>query len=258
MKHLIRFALNILPRRHIQRLAHIVLPIAGLAYMGRGVECPVCGRRYRRFMPYGYVRSRGNALCPGCLALERHRLMWLFLERETDFFEARPCLLHIAPERCFIKRFEKLLGNDYITADLESPLAKVKIDIQAIPFGDDEFDIIFCNHILEHVEDDRLAMREMFRVMRAGGWGIMLSPVTRGKAITYEDPAITTPEGRAAAFGQHDHVREYGEDYADRLAEVGFQVEAIDYIDRIGSDEVTLYGLRAETIYLVRKPAVII
>lgn len=253
MKHLIRLVLNMLPRRYLQRVAHIMVPVAGLAYAGRGVECPVCGRRYRRFMPYGYVHPRGNALCPACLALERHRLMWLFLVRETDFFEARPRLLHIAPERCFIKRFETLLGENHITADLESPLAKVKMDIQAIPFGEYEFDVIFCNHILEHVADDRLAMSEMFRVMRPGGWGIMLSPVTRGKATTYEDATITTLEGRAAAFGQRDHVREYGEDYAGRLAGAGFDVEAINYIDHIDPEEIALYGLRAETIYLVRK-----
>lgn len=254
VKHSTGFVLNTFPRKYIQRVAHVLLPVVGLAYLGHKVQCPICRRHFRKFMPYGYVRSRENALCPSCLALERHRLMWLFLVRETDFFKTSPRLLHIAPERCFIKRFEKLLGDNYITADLDSPLAKIKMDIQAIPFGDDEFDVIFCNHILEHVENDRLAMREMFRVMRPGGWGIMLSPVTHGKAITYEDQAITTPEGRAAAFGQRDHVREYGEDYVCRLAEEGFDVQMIDYINCLDSKEIALYGLRAETVYLVRKP----
>lgn len=130
-----------------------------------------------KFMPYGYVNSRENALCPHCLALERHRLMWLYLQNETDFFEAPARVLHIAPEYCFLKRFGRLPQLDYVTADLESPLAKVKMDVQRIPFPDGEFDVIFCNHILEHVDDDRQAMRELFRVMRPGGWGIMLSPV---------------------------------------------------------------------------------
>ena len=139
MKRLIRFVLRHVPRRYIQRVVHLCTPVLGLAYAGRGVECPVCGARYRRFMPYGYVNPRENALCPRCLALERHRLMWLYLKNETAFFETPARLLHVAPERCFLKRFEKLPALDYVTADLESPLAKVKMDIQRIPFPDDEF-----------------------------------------------------------------------------------------------------------------------
>lgn len=253
MKKIIRWVLNRVPRRHIQRVAHLLTPIAGLAYAGRRVECPICGRQYRKFMPYGYGEVRENALCPGCLSLERHRLLWLFLVRESDFFTARPRLLHIAPERCFIRRFERLLRDNYITADLESPLAKVHMDVQAIPFGNDEFDTIFCNHILEHVKDDRRAMHEMLRVMKPGGWGIMLSPVTPNLKTTYEDPSITTPEGRAAAFGQHDHVREYGADYPQRLTEAGFHVSAIDYIEKFTPEEASRYGLKGEVIYLVEK-----
>lgn len=254
MKKLIKYTINHVPRRYVQRVAHLLLPVAGVFYAGRRVECPVCGRRFRKFMPYGYVQPRENALCPSCLALERHRMLWLYLVRESGFFESSPRMLHIAPERCFMRRFEKHLGDNYITADIESPLAKVKMDIQAIPFGDGEFDVIFCNHILEHVEDDRLAMREMFRVMRPGGWGAMLSPVTPGLAITYEDPTITTPEGRAEAFGQHDHVREYGADYPQRLAEAGFEVESLDYASTLPPEEAARYALSHETLYIVRKP----
>ena len=195
MKRLIRFVLRHVPRRYIQRVVHLCTPVLGLAYAGRGVECPVCGAHYRRFMPYGYVNPRGNALCPRCLALERHRLMWLYLKNETDFFETPARLLHVAPERCFLKRFEKLPALDYVTADLESPLAKVKMDIQRIPFPDGEFDVIFCNHILEHVDDDRRAMREMYRVMRPGGWGIMLSPVNMER-----ETVDHRPRGAGAAF----------------------------------------------------------
>ena len=147
MKRLIRLVLRYVPRKYIQRIVQWCTPLMGLLYAGRRVECPICGRHYRKFMPYGYVHSRENALCPHCLALERHRLLWLYLQNETDFFEAPARLLHIAPEYCFIKRFERLPKLDYVTADLESPLAKVKMDIQQIPFPDNEFDIIFCNHI---------------------------------------------------------------------------------------------------------------
>lgn len=255
MKRLVRFVLNHVPRKVLQKIVHFIIPVVGLAYTGRKKECPVCGRHYRKFMPYGYVKSRENALCPSCLALERHRLMWLYLKKETNFFETQPKLLHIAPEHCFIKRFEKLFGNKYITADLESPLAKVKMDIQAIPFPENEFDVIFCNHILEHVEDDRLAISEMFRVMRPGGWGIMLSPVTKGLAVTREDPSVITPEGRLEAFGQKDHVREYGEDYPQRLEQSGFVVESINYASRFTPEEQERYGLKDEIIYRVVKPA---
>lgn len=253
MKKAIKFLINRVPRRHIQKVVHLGLPVAGLAYAGRKVECPVCGGRFRKFLPYGYVETRPGALCPGCLSLERHRLMWLYLLNETDFFTAPAELLHIAPEYCFIKRFAKPGNLKYVTADLESPLAEVKMDVQDIPFADNSFDIIFCNHILEHVDDDRLAMRELYRVMRPGGYGIMLSPVNPQRAVTYEDPSVTTPEDRLRHFGQRDHVREYGLDYSDRLREAGFTVEEIDYASVFNADIRKKYGLRNETIYLVRK-----
>ncbi|MDR2814181.1 MAG: methyltransferase domain-containing protein [Prevotellaceae bacterium] len=204
-------------------------------------------------MPYGYVHSRENALCPSCLSLERHRLMWLYLKNKTDFFSKRYRLLHIAPERCFIRSFKKLLGDEYVTADLESPWATIKMDVQNIPCGENEFDVIFCNHLLEHVADDRQAMREMFRVLRPGGWGIMLSPVTAGKKETYEDPSITSPKERLKAYGQSDHLREYGEDYPNRLAEAGFKVQTVDYAKELPETEVCASGLRSEKIYVVKK-----
>lgn len=253
MKAIIKFILNNIPRKRLQRVVHLVTPVLGLAYTGRGVECPVCGARYRKFMPYGYVNPRSNALCPRCLSLERHRLMWLYLKRETDFFSVPARVLHIAPEYCFIKRFEAFPNLDYITADLESPLAAVLMDVQKIPFEDNSFDIVFCNHILEHVEDDRLAMREIRRVLRPGGYGIILSPVNPEREITYEDPSITDPEERLRHFGQKDHMREYGTDFGDRLRSQGLRVEEIDYACELTSEEAFVHGLRREIIYLVRK-----
>ena len=244
MKRLIRFVLRHVPRRYIQRVVHLCTPVLGLAYAGRGVECPVCGAHYRRFMPYGYVNPRGNALCPRCLALERHRLMWLYLKNETAFFETPARLLHVAPERCFLKRFEKLPALDYVTADLESPLAKVKIRLSLV--GSE-----MC--IRDSVDDDRRAMREMYRVMRPGGWGIMLSPVNTERETTYEDPSITDPAERERHFGQKDHLRDYGRDYGRRLSEAGFDVEEIDYVRSLSPEAVKLYGLRSEIVYVVRK-----
>ena len=257
MKRLIRFFLNLFPRSLLQRMAGWAVPILGLFYLGRGRRCPICGTGRRRFLPYGYVTSRTDALCPNCLSLERHRLLWLWLQRESDLFETRPKLLHVAPEVCLMRHLRRLYkgcGENYVTADLESPLADLHFDIQDIPLADGSFDVIFCNHILEHVEDDRLAMREMFRIMRHGGWGVMLSPVDLSRTTTFEDDSITDPRERTAIFGQYDHRRVYGTDYADRLREAGFEVEDIDYAARFTEEERRLYALPVDHLYIVRKP----
>jgi len=260
MKKLIRFILNHVPRKFLQRFSHVALRIASVFYYGHQVECPVCHHHFRKFLPYGYVNSRENALCPSCLALERHRQIWLFLQRKTNFFHQTGSMLHIAPEFCFIKRFQQLTGLDYYTADLESPLARVKMDIHHIPFQSNFFDIIMCNHILEHVDNDRLALSELFRVMKPNGWGIIQSPVNIHRKKTYEDPSIVSPEERLKHFGQKDHQREYGIDYADRLREAGFQVSEIPLSDFTSSIEIKQFALTPNpesasdtTIYYVEK-----
>jgi SAM-dependent methyltransferase len=286
---MIKFILNHIPRGVLQRMAGWAMPLAGLFYAvgrgrrgtDRGVECPLCGARYRRFMPYGYVTTRRNALCPRCLALERHRLLWLWLSRETDLLTRGGVananadggglkFLHIAPEVCLQRKFSRIFaesgtprvgsgGNSriapqsgYITADLESPLADVHLDVQAIPFADAAFDIVFCNHVLEHVADDRLAMRELRRVTKPGGWGVMLAPVDPARAATFEDDTITDPRERTRIFGQYDHRRVYGRDYAGRLREAGWVVEEIDWFAALSPEERTKYALIPETLYIVK------
>lgn len=256
MRRLIRFALNHIPRPVLQRLAGWAVPLAGIFYRGRGVECPVCGAHYRRFLPYGYVASRPNALCPRCLALERHRLLWLYLTRETDLTTARPRTLHIAPEVCLMRHLRPLFAAQperYVTADLESPLADLHFDVQRIPLADASFDAIICNHLLEHVADDRQALRELHRILRPGGWGILLSPVERDYERTYEDDTITDPDERTRIFGQYDHRRIYGADYADRLREAGFEAADIDYAASLTEQQRRLYALPEDHIYVVYK-----
>ena len=178
MKKLIRWSLNHIPRPVLQRIAGWAVPVAGLFYKGRGAECPVCGAKYRKFMPYGYVESRPNALCPKCLSLERHRLLWLYLTRETDLLTAFPRTLHIAPEVCIMRHLKPHFRShpgQYVTADLESPLADLHFDVQQIPLADGSVDVVICNHILEHVDDDRKAMRELHRILRPGA-GASSSP----------------------------------------------------------------------------------
>ena len=221
----------------------------------------MCGCQRRKFLPYGYVEQRENALCPNCLALERHRLLWLWLLRESDLGRgamALPKMLHIAPEVALMRRFRKMYAREaerYVTADLESPLADIHFDVQQIPLEDESFDVVICNHILEHVEDDGKALSEIFRVMKREGWGVILSPIDPSREFTFEDDSITDPDERTRIFGQYDHRRIYGRDYAQRLGRVGFEVYEIDYRQSLSSAEQALYALTDEKLYIVRKPS---
>lgn len=248
MKKLISFALRKIPRKYLQLFSHVVLKIAAVFYQGSNVECPVCNAQFRKFLPYGRV-SRENALCPNCLSLERHRLLWLYLNQKTDFFSSPQKMLHVAPEICFMKTFESMRDLDYITADIESPLAKVKMDIHEIPFEDNTFDVVFCNHVLEHVNDDLLAMKEMRRVLKPGGWAILQIPLFHPlKEKTFEDWSITDPKERENVFGQDDHVRLYGKDYAERITSTGFKVVEEDFVKELSLDIVNRYALPADEI----------
>lgn len=254
MKQLISFIIRKIPRAVLQRFAHLVLPIVGLFYKGKKVQCTVCESEFRKFLPYGRKPPRPNALCPNCLALERHRLMWLFLHEKTNFFEANHKVLHIAPEVCFINRFKKLPNLDYTTGDLVSPLADVHFDVHEIPFEDNSFDVAFCNHVMEHVEDDIKAMSEIHRVLKPGGWAIMQSPQDYTRQDTYEDPTIVDPQAREEAYWQSDHVRLFGLDYGRRMEQAGFEVVEDGYVKEMDVDRVKKHALPGEEIiYLAKK-----
>ena len=251
MKELIAWLIRYVPRKYLQRVAGVGIKVVSIFYTGNNVTCPVCGKHFRKFLPYGRINARPNALCPNCLSLERHRLIWLYLQQNTEFFKRPMNVLHIAPEPCFIQRFEKQHRIGYITADIESPLAKVKMDIHRIPFEDNYFDIVLCNHVLEHVNDDIRAMREICRVLKPGGFSIMqvpfFSPVPD---ITYEDPDITNPRQRERIFGQNDHVRKYGRDYASRIERAGLKAIRDDFVDTLSEETRQRYGLvKGEVLY---------
>jgi len=256
MKKLISLSIRYIPRKYIQLFGHFAARVLSVPYLGKGVICPVCQGEFRKFLPYGRGQARENALCPKCLALERHRLLWLFLKNKTSLFSDYHRMLHIAPEYCFISRLEQIEALEYITADIESPLAKVKMDVHQIPFDENSFDCVLCNHVLEHVDDDRAAMKEIYRVLRPGGWAILQVPFFEPVPNqTYEDPSITSAKDRIKQYGQEDHQRLYGNDYKDRLQSCGFQVTEDRYFDTLGPESIKKHALVDETIFYCTKPA---
>jgi len=244
---LFKFALNTIPRPILIKISYWAQPFVSFYLRGHRYTDPIDGKSFRRFLPYGYEVQRENVLAPGTLSLERHRLLWLYLQ-STDFFQSSKKVLHIAPEQCFYKLFKKQQNLDYLTTDLYSPLADVKADICELPFKDNSYDIIFCNHVLEHIENDKKAMTELYRVLKPGGIGIFQIPQDLSRETTYEDFSITSAEGRKAHFGQYDHVRVYGRDYFNKLRNVGFEVEEIQASDISTKEEIEKYRLSANEI----------
>ncbi len=243
MKKLFKFILNSIPRPLLIRLSYLARPIIALFLRGSTYTDPIDGKSFSKFLPYGYGKQRDNVLSPSTLSLERHRLLWLYLKNETGFFITPAKMLHFAPEQAFYKRFRKLKYLDYTTTDLNSPLADVKADICNLPFEDDQYDVIFCNHVLEHIPDDTTAMREIFRVLKPGGMAILQIPQDLNRDITFEDDSITDPKTRAKIFGQYDHVRVYGKDYFKKLRSIGFKVDEVDYTQELSKEEVIKYCL---------------
>ena len=218
-----------------------------------GVECPVCGGNFKEFLPYGYT-PRPNALCPGCRALERHRLLWLFLERRTNFFSKKAKVLDIAPSHALAKRYAGLPNIDYLSVDLSSPLAMRHMDITHLELPDNAFDVVLCYHVLEHIQDDGAAMKELSRVLKPGGWAILQVPLDPGLEKTHEGRSISDPEERARLFGQPDHYRKYGLDYKDRLQAAGFSVQVDPFASTLSSRELSHYGIqKSEDIYFCSK-----
>lgn len=254
MKQLFKFFLNKLPRPFLIKMSYWIRPLIAFFYKGDRFTDPIDGKSYKSFLPYGYENQRENVLAPGTLSLERHRLLWLYLG-ETDFFSRRIKLLHFAPEQAFYKRFMVQSNLEYITTDIESPLAKVKADICNLPFEDNEFDVILCNHVLEHINDDQTAMKELFRVMKPGGWGVFQIPLDRMRSTSFQDDRITDPKERRKIFGQYDHVRVYGMDYFNTLRAIGFEVEEILLQKKLTDQQIKRYGLDPNEILPVcRKP----
>ena len=245
MKSAFKLILNTIPRPLLIRLSYVARPIIAFTLKGDKFTDPIDGKSFKSMLPYGYGTQRNNVLSPSTLSLERHRLLWLYLKNETDFFTStsKKKVLHFAPEQAFYKLFRNQKNLDYTTTDLLSPLADVKADICNLPFEDNSYDIILCNHVLEHIPDDTKAMQELYRVLKPGGMGIFQIPQDLSRAKTFSDDTITDQKERAKIFGQYDHVRIYGLDYFDKLRSIGFKVIEEDYTKKISPELVEKYCL---------------
>ena len=243
IKKVFKTILNTIPRPILIRASYFVRPILAFALKGNRFTDPIDGKSFRTFLPYGYGNQRNNVLSPSTLSLERHRLLWLYLKNETDFFTKDLKVLHFAPEQAFYNRFRKQKNLNYTTTDLESPLADVKADICNLPFESDLYDVILCNHVLEHIPDDIKALQELYRVLKPGGMAILQIPQDLSREKTFEDNSITDKKERAKIFGQYDHVRVYGQDYFDKLRTIGFNVDEVDYTAKLTKEEVEKYCL---------------
>ncbi|MFV8268531.1 class I SAM-dependent methyltransferase [Flavobacterium sp. GT2N3] len=265
MKKLFKLILNTIPRPLLIRLSYVARPVLAFALKGTTFTDPIDGKSFKMFLPYGYGTQRNNVLSPSTLSLERHRLLWLYLNDETDFFQSELVsdsvtnskriqlrdaetnsalkVLHFAPEQAFYKLFRNQQNLDYTTTDLFSPLADVKADICNLPFEDNQYDVILCNHVLEHIPDDTKAMEELYRVLKPGGMAILQIPQDLSRATTFADDTITDQKERAKIFGQYDHVRIYGRDYFDKLRSVGFKVIEEEYTTKIAPELIEKYCL---------------
>lgn len=251
-------AINYIKRLVRSTLTRLVPPIRrsiAKALHALGTHyCPVCESSVRCFLPFGNP-SRANARCPKCGSFERHRLDWIFFTKHTDLFDgSNKRMLHVAPEEFLSARFRRIDNLDYLSADLNSPRAMVQMDITNINYPDNSFSVIYCSHVLEHIQNDRKAIAELYRVLCQGGWAALQVPIMAKR--TYEDPAFTEPEERKKHFGHWDHVRRCGPDYVERIRSAGFVAQVLRATDLVTEADCARMGFQANRlIFFCKKPS---
>ncbi len=250
-RFLIESAVKITPVKYREHLKKIIF------YRNKKF-CPVCDSKIIKFLPYFFpphikIGPRPDAVCPVCGSIERERLLWLYLEEQTNFFMSpKKKILHIAPEIVLSDRIRKNEFIEYLSADLDPSRAMIHMDLTDIKMNDNIFDVIICNHVFEHIPDHKKAMREIYRVLKPGGWAILQVPILG--ELTFEDPTVTTPEAREKIYGFAEHVRGYGKDYRDFLFAAGFSVKVDDFVKKLGHKSVRYMGLpESEDIYFCTK-----
>lgn len=215
-------------------------------------QCPICNRTVKMFGPSG-TPLRYNALCPHCNSLERHRALWLHVNKKKILPESNNIkLLHFAPENCFYNILQNRVADYYpVDYNPDFPGIRCRVDITNIPYKDDFFDVIICNHVLEHIIDEERALTEISRILKAEGTAIITVPLN-GLDKTFEKPEYDTPELRLIHYGQEDHVRIYGRDIKKRL-KMFFSVEMVDN-SSFSDEELAKYGLiKNEVIFFCSK-----
>jgi SAM-dependent methyltransferase len=224
---------------------------ATVRHRGSAVRCPLCDNGFDRFKDDW---NRPHALCWRCGSHERHRAQWLLFERRPELLRQARSLLHFSPEWCLRERLARVPGLRYVTTDLDPAQdVDLRLDVTALDRPDGAFDAVLCSHVLEHVPDDGAAMRELHRVTAPGGFTLVMVPLALDRATTYEDPAVTAPADREREFLQHDHVRLYAPDIAERLRAAGFAVEVVDLHAELGPEQAARHGLLAsDLIFLCR------
>jgi SAM-dependent methyltransferase len=245
-----------LPAKARFTIRELVLLGRGMAHRGTRTRCPCCGWRLRSFVDkWSLLSTTIDGYCPRCNSKARHRRLWLFLERELAVSTTPRRVLDVGPWSSIGRAFRPLGSVTYIGLDLVRLHRHVDVmgDITSAPLGDGLFDLVLCNHVLEHIEDDRAAMAELHRVVRPGGLAVVSVPLL-DDGPTFEDPSISSPEDRKRYFGERGHVRFYGLDLRDRLEAAGFRVEFRPG-SAVEAGDVADYGLRTdESLFLCRRP----
>lgn len=233
-------AKSIIPKSLIRKNEKLIRGVVSLAYRGSEYYCNICDTNLRKFV----TLENGNRLCPNCGSLPRTRRLWELIRSDLE----GKTLLHFSPSSSMKQNIAKSDVKKYITTDYEDEFqAEEQYDIQNIELDDNSVDRIICFHILEHIPDDKKAMKELYRILKKEGLCYIQTPFKEGEI--YENESITTPEGRLEHFGQEDHLRIYSvTGLKQRLEEAGFGVEV-----KIFENDNNVNGFEKQEIVLLAK-----
>lgn len=268
-----KYLKKIIPYNFVQYLKKIKCNLETILYSGDNFECPICNKKYRTlkdggeslpfFKDHDIVGGgrRKNMLCPYCLSTDRDRLVYFYLTTQKELHESLITLLHIAPEPSLKKYFETLPNITYYRGDkfeeryngFYYDKGTLNLDLTDLQYPNECFDVIICNHVLEHIKEDSKALQEIKRVLKPNGWAILQVPIAKEnqKTIEYQ---LLPPEKRKSIYGQEDHVRLYGLDYPERLMLHDFKVEIWDISHLLNIDDITKFAINSEEkVIIIRK-----